>query len=908
MRFRFVLLATLLTLLLGSTLSAAPPAATGAVSLQVSAGEVQLRWQPRPVTDAAGVPAPAAAVPLRFAAGDLPVRLIPLLVHGDEPVQMRLNRLESRAWSGTLPASSPLPPPTADRLLLSAAAAPELPTAPLTILREARLRGNRLVVIGLTPLFRQGADLQAVTLVEATIAGAQPLQQSAGELLAGAGPFLHNVAEPWLPAGPAVKVMVRQAGLQRIPASELAAAGLDLGESDLERLWLRWNGQALPLEIVGDAANRELRFYAPAPADRWNAADVYWLILENEAAPRMTIREPSFADAPSRDTAIEQGTWRQAVLYDSTRPGPDGDHWFAADLRTGPGQQPAELAFQLEPRLPSANGSTTLTVEGVAYTSGDFHLRAQLATAGQEAEISGGGNWSQPFALPNTTTSGTLQLLPTAAAGIEIDAVHWSRPASLDFGGQGAEFVGVAGEWRYQLRNLPASAALYDISDPWAPQRLRLSDSEFADGPAARRYLISGPGISHLPALRAFSPPAFEPQALDVVYIAPAELHNALQPLLDLRREQGHAAGLVDVARIYDAWSFGYVAPEAIRDFLRYTATWPRPPRAVVLVGDGTSDPLDYTGRANPNLIPPFLAKVDPWIGETACESCFVQIDGNDPLNDLLPDMAIGRLPVASADALAGLVAKIVRYETAAPAGPWRSRAVFLADNADEAGDFAAFAEQGIQSLPAGVFPRRLYYDPQPSASTWLEHDPLLARDRAIGYFSAGAALLSYSGHSNQWQWAVTGPPLQADQPDDKQYLFGLFDTDILENRERLPMVLAMTCLSSAFQTPAFSGTSLDERLVLRPDGGAIASWGSTGQSVANGHENLQHGFLQALGAATTAAELATLTNAGYLELFSNGGCCQDALRTFVLLGDPLTRLNIEPGPSRIYLPLVSSP
>jgi hypothetical protein len=910
MRSRFVLFTALLCLLLGTTFSAAQPASPGAVSLQTSAEGVTLRWQPLPVAAAGTLPAPAAAVPFRFAAGEVPTRLIPLLVPGDDPVQLRMLRLESRPWAGHLPANSSLSPatPIADRPLLHAVHEPELPAAPLTVLREARMRGNRIVVIALSPLFRRGADLQAVTLVEATVPGAQPLQPSAAALLAGSGPFLQHAPAPWQPAGPAVKVLVRQAGLQRIPAGDLAAVGLDLSRIDHNRLWLRRAGQSLPLEIVGSAASSELRFYAPAPGDRWNAADVYWLVLESAAAPRISVRELQPGDAPPRATAFEEGTWRQSLLYDSTRPGPDGDHWFAADLRTGPNQPPAEFDFQIEPRLPAANGSTTLTVDGLAYTSGNFQLQAQLAAVGQQAEINGGGNWIRLFVLESTATSGVLRLLPAVAAGIEIDAVHWLRPATLDFGGQGAEFVGVAGEWHYQLRNLPAAAALYDVTDPLAPQRLQLSGAGFRDGPEARRYLLSGPATSHLPELRAFNPPLFDPQALDVVYIAPVELHHALQPLLDLRRWQGHAAALVDVAQIYDAWSFGAVAPTAIRDFLRYTATWPQPPRAVVLVGDGTSDPLDYTGRANPNLIPPFLASVDPWIGETACESCFGQLDGSDPLSDPLPDMAVGRLPVADADALAGLVAKMVRYETAAPAGAWRSRAIFLADNTDEAGDFAAFADQAIQRLPEGVASRRLYYDPQPSPLPWLEHDPLRARDRAIAHFSAGAALLTYTGHSNQWQWAVTGSPLQADQPADQQYLFGLFDADILANRDRLPMLLAMTCLSSAFQTPAFSGTSLDERLVLRPDGGVIAGWGSTGQGVAYGHESLQRGFLQALNEPSAVGELAALTTAGYLELFSTGGCCQDALRTFVLLGDPLTRLQIETGPPSIYLPLMSSP
>lgn len=66
------------------------------------------------------------------------------------------------------------------------------------------------------------------------------------------------------------------------------------------------------------------------------------------------------------------------------------------------------------------------------------------------------------------------------------------------------------------------------------------------------------------------------------------------------------------------------------------------PARGADLVGDGTSDPHTYLGRGNANHIPPYLALVDPWLGETACEPCFGQFDGDDPLDDTLPD---GRYP-----------------------------------------------------------------------------------------------------------------------------------------------------------------------------------------------------------------------------------------------------------------------
>lgn len=125
-------------------------------------------------------------------------------------------------------------------------------------------------------------------------------------------------------------------------------------------------------------------------------------------------------------------------------------------------------------------------------------------------------------------------------------------------------------------------------------------------------------------------------------------------------------------------------------------ATWPQAPKALILVGDGTSDPHNYTGRNNANHMPPSLALVDPWLGETACEPCFGQLDGNDPRDDALPDLAVGRLPVKTEAELAALVQKLIGYDTAAAGGSWRGKAVFVADNADGAGDVASVAELSV--------------------------------------------------------------------------------------------------------------------------------------------------------------------------------------------------------------------
>ncbi|MCX7671559.1 MAG: C25 family cysteine peptidase, partial [Anaerolineae bacterium] len=395
----------------------------------------------------------------------------------------------------------------------------------------------------------------------------------------------------------------------------------------------------------------------------------------------------------------------------------------------------------------------------------------------------------------------------------------------------------------------------------------------------------------------------------DIILITPTIFRDALAPLVAHRLSQGRLVKVVDVQDIYDAWAFGRVSPDAIRSFLRYAAaTWNPPPSYVLLVGDGTRDPLNYTGRNNDNFIPPYLAMVDPWAGETACDNCYAQLDGDDPLSDLLPDLAIGRLPVNGVADLTAVIGKIIGYETGSGQADWLARAVFIADNAfeasgapDLAGNMWAFADAAVARQPAGMDIRRMYYDPSPFSPkpAWHIANPVAAHQRTLELLNAGAGLVTYIGHAHQWQWALTDPA--ADPP----YLLGLYDVDTLTNGNRLPIVLDMTCLTAAFHTPAYSRTTIDERLLLHAQGGAVAVWGSTGLGVVWGHDRLEAGFSAALWSRSPGSTtVGTLTAAGYRELFTSGTCCLSAARTFVLLGDPAMKVRIYAGQS-LYLPLI---
>ena len=319
----------------------------------------------------------------------------------------------------------------------------------------------------------------------------------------------------------------------------------------------------------------------------------------------------------------------------------------------------------------------------------------------------------------------------------------------------------------------------------------------------------------------------------------------------------------------------------------------------LALVGDGSADPRDVLGYGQPPLIPPFLAEVDLWLGDTACEACYGQLDGADPLADLLPDLPVGRWPAKTVEDVTALIAKQHRYATA-PWGAWQSTVGSVADNAEGALDFPQLAAQSEAVYPITMTLHRAYYDPQATSAdpAWYEAHARAVRERVLAIWQAGAVLMQYTGHSHAYQWAVTDPRIEP------RGLLDLNAVGDLRNGERLPLLLALTCLTSAFHQPSPRGTTLDEALVLHPDGGALATWGSSGLGVAHGHDHLQHGLVTA-AMTLPRPTLGQMTEAGVLELALTGHCCTDALRTTLLLGNPATVLRVAPTPQQVWLPLV---
>ncbi len=325
--------------------------------------------------------------------------------------------------------------------------------------------------------------------------------------------------------------------------------------------------------------------------------------------------------------------------------------------------------------------------------------------------------------------------------------------------------------------------------------------------------------------------------------------------LVALRESQGLTVKVVDVEDVFDEFSYGMHTPQAITDFLaRARTTWIKAPRYLLLVGDASYDYRNYEGGGNFDLVPTKL--IDTVFMETGSDDTLTDFDG-----DGIPEIAVGRLPVRTVAEANLILSKIVDFS---PSNVPQSALMVADTQGSYFFNFEQANEQLIPLLPANMQAtvQRVYRAQQPSDAT--------ARANIISKINSGAALVNYSGHGNVNAW--TGAPI-----------FSTADAMALTNGNKLSLVIVMDCLNGYFVAPPID--CISEALMKAPNGGAVASFSSSGLTIPIGqHEMgqqlfnlLYNGPPIALGDATRQAKAATTDT--------------DVRRTWILFGDPTMKI-----------------
>jgi hypothetical protein len=375
--------------------------------------------------------------------------------------------------------------------------------------------------------------------------------------------------------------------------------------------------------------------------------------------------------------------------------------------------------------------------------------------------------------------------------------------------------------------------------------------------------------------------------AYDLVIIAPKKFEKNIQPLIDSKNQHGMNTIFKSVEDILADYQ-GHDEPEQVKYFIKYAFdTWGI--KYVLLFGglkshlyaidkddrnhgsDAWNVPvryvnIHYTEGGGPDqsnclcdLYYGDLYDADgsfsSWDSNSDGIYAACQLPGGIPDDtvDLVPEVYVGRLPCVTAKEVTLLVNKIITYESTGPAEkPWYKTMIGIGGkshiiyNGQPDGEYQCNVSienmNSIIDTPIRVF-----------ASHKNSEGYTPTTEDITSVFSKGAGYIMFEGHGNPLVWKTFWR-------DNNTMTSGInrFQFYKITNKDKLPVVVTGGCTEGLYNLTIIrtaldktnlryftSGTPASDcfawALVIKPNGGAIASTGSTGYSLASISDPLKY-------------------------------------------------------------------
>jgi len=325
------------------------------------------------------------------------------------------------------------------------------------------------------------------------------------------------------------------------------------------------------------------------------------------------------------------------------------------------------------------------------------------------------------------------------------------------------------------------------------------------------------------------------------------------QTWADYRTSTGVNSVVVDVADVYDEFSYGVQSAAGMTDFFQFASqNWQTPPQYILLMGDSTYDPKNYGNFAYNTFVPTEL--VDTLYEETGSDEALCDFN-----NDGLAEIAVGRIPARNGTELTQMLAKTIQFESTIATALDRG-ALFVADQ-PIGYDFDGVNNRIAQQLPPTmpkVFISRNIPDPNPRT--------LLLAELNIGRF-----LVNYSGHGSTLFWAESG-------------FYHRNDIASMNNQDNYSLFTLLTCLNGYFVSPYFD--TFAEVAVKSPNRAAVAAWASSGRTTPDVQEVMATRFYNQISVGTIT-RMGDLVKDAKQSLV--GG--RDVRLSWTLLGDPALKV-----------------
>ncbi len=443
----------------------------------------------------------------------------------------------------------------------------------------------------------------------------------------------------------------------------------------------------------------------------------------------------------------------------------------------------------------------------------------------------------------------------------------------------------------FQLSSVPANVVIWDISDPLDPvqQEINISGTELSFSAETQNEERPKEFIAFNETGSFFGAEAggkIENQnihgidGVDFVIIYNKEFSEQAMRLAQHRANLDDiSVVLVDIDQLFNEFSSGRKDVTAVRDFAKLLFDRTDQFKYLLLFGDGSYDLRNLNKQGN-DFIPAFetVRTLSP-IQSYPSDDYFALLNegegGNIESGSL--DIAVGRLPVKTAQEAEDVVNKIVNYDTnPVTLGDWRNRIVFVGDDQDNnrhTGDSDEIAER-IGGKNKNLNIDKIYIDAFPQISTPGGTRVPLATDALNSDMFKGVLAVTYLGHGGSKGWA-------------QERILKINDILAWENKDKLPIFITATCSFSGFDDPGF--TTAGEEVLLNKRGGAIALFTTVRSVYASSNKRLTRAAIDTLFFKFDN-KIPPIGEVLRVAKNQSGASLQNS-RKFLLLGDPSMRL-----------------
>ena len=765
--------------------------------------------------------------------------------------------------------------------------------------KKVRMNRNVNARIKFSPVDLAAAGSDSVSVVSLSSVQASGLSNApvcvpvAGELLppmnGNPGDFASRQAGSEVQAN--WKFPIAEAGVYRITQPVLVSSGMDsnlMVGADF-RLFCRSNEVAVSVSTDGAFGPTDyIEFFAVPHDGFYTTSNVYWLgfggggkrVVSRDVTPQLS----GLVTTSHYDRVSISSNLSYQSAYEPNR---DFDHWIYDFIIEGAFKT---YSYQTPNRL--LNNNANLSYDYHVETSGGstagnkdtrFIFGAttvtQVVVAGQP-QVTGSVDFTSGL-LTDGVSVLTVQQVSTGGILKRslLDSISITYPRLIRVVSDQLCFALPPGTNDVLVDGFSVSNGTHilDITDAWCPvvltniQRGTAAEGiglQFDDERMEDRgyYTYTDSTILNVTDLEevCFRNLANMNRSAEYILICPYEFREQGYRLLKHRVQGDLDVVVAPIEDVINEFGYGVYDPQAVRQFLGYAwHHWAGPkPTYCLLAGDGSADPFDVRGSGVPEIIPvPLGPTTFRW---TAQDNQYGMVNGND----ILPDIAIGRIPVSSISDFQAVVDKTIFREMDSTNGLWRNQLVFVADKTTNTLQFKSDMQDTVltNAVLGGYNPvfdiNELYRDDLSAVSINTQLKNLI---------NGGVDFITYMGHGSETFW--TADPV-----------FDLADIASLNNTN-YPVLAIFSCENGAFQDPVSAPICFTESFLTAPGKGISACFSTPMLSDQIEAAKLADGFTSSL-LIDKDRRLGDAALDGFLHLWGTNPFA-DALLTYEIFGDP---------------------